>query len=96
VPAAIAQVLDRSGRTMEDHDLFVFHQANAFMLERLRQKLAIPADRFVVHMEDWRQHRFLHHSHRPGALLNEGAPPRRVLLVGFGVGYSWAATSVVL
>lgn len=96
VPAAIAQVLDRSGRTMEDHDLFVFHQANAFMLERLRQKLAIPADRFVIHMEACGN---TVSSTIPIALeplLNTAASPRRALLVGFGVGYSWAATSVVL
>lgn len=96
VPAAIAEVLDRSGRTMEDHDLFVFHQANAFMLERLRQKLAIPADRFVIHMEACGN---TVSSTIPIALeplLNAAVPPRRALLVGFGVGYSWAATSVVL
>ena len=29
-------------------------------------------------------------------LLNAAGPPRRAMLVGFGVGYSWAATSIVL
>lgn len=96
VPAAIARLLERSGRTMEDHDLFVFHQANAFMLERLRAKLAIPPERFVLRMRDCGN---TVSSTIPIALeplLDEAGPPRRALLVGFGVGYSWAATSVVL
>ena len=96
VPAAITQLLAKSGRTMEDHDLFVFHQANVFMLERLRQKLAIPADRFVIRMRDCGN---TVSSTIPIALeplLDKAGPPRRAMLVGFGVGYSWAATSVTL
>jgi hypothetical protein len=31
----------------------VLHQASAFILDRLRRKLAIPEDKFVVALRDW-------------------------------------------
>ncbi len=39
VPAAVQELLARSGRTIDDVDHFVFHQANKYMLDRLRTKL---------------------------------------------------------
>ena len=48
VPPMIDQLLQAAGRTRDDVDLFVFHQANAFMLEALRTTLAIPRERFVT------------------------------------------------
>ena len=39
--AAVAALLDQAGLTADDVDLFVFHQANRYMLEQLRRKLAI-------------------------------------------------------
>ena len=30
----------------------MFHQANGFMLDRLRRKIGIPAEKFVLAMED--------------------------------------------
>jgi 3-oxoacyl-[acyl-carrier-protein] synthase-3 len=98
VPTVVRQLLERSQLAMEDFDLFVFHQANAFMLERLRRKLAIDAQRFVVAMEHCGN---TVSSTIPLALeplMRAGAgavAARRAMLVGFGVGYSWAATSIV-
>ncbi|MFT4252326.1 MAG: ketoacyl-ACP synthase III [Caulobacter sp.] len=100
VPKAVEALLQRTGRTMEDHDLFVFHQANGFILDRLRRKLAIPPERFVI---DMREVGNTVSSTIPLALApllkSAGAPrpaPRRAMLVGFGVGLSWAAASVVI
>jgi 3-oxoacyl-[acyl-carrier-protein] synthase-3 len=96
VPTVVRQLLERSGLALEDFDLFVFHQANAFMLERLRRKLAIDAQRFVVALEHCGN---TVSSTIPLALeplMKAGAGcARRAMLVGFGVGYSWAATSIV-
>jgi len=96
VPAAVRQLLERSEATLEDFDLFVFHQANAFMLERLRHKLRIDPEKFVVALERCGN---TVSSTIPLALAPliaaDGAGKRRAMLVGFGVGYSWAATSLV-
>jgi len=96
VPAAVEQLLARAAMTPDAIDLFVFHQANRFMLEHLRRKLRIPADKFVIALEEVGntvsssiplalQYARSHGQLRPGAL---------VMLVGFGVGYSWGATLV--
>ena len=97
VPAAVGQLLARSGLEMRDFDLFVLHQASALVLDRLRRKLAIPSERFVTAMELTGN---TVSSSIPFALQpivgSERTQSRRALLVGFGVGYSWAAASVLL
>jgi 3-oxoacyl-[acyl-carrier-protein] synthase-3 len=94
VPETVKDLLSRAKLSMDDVDLFVFHQANGFMLERLRSKLCIPEDKFLVHMEHCAntvsstipialEHAYLAGRIRPGT---------RAMLIGFGVGLSWAGT----
>jgi 3-oxoacyl-[acyl-carrier-protein] synthase-3 len=97
VPPLLDSLLAREGLTRNDVDLYVFHQANSFMLEHLRRKLQIPADRFVVDMQDCGN---TVSSTIPIALaraINAGRvrPGMRVALVGFGVGLSWAGALVL-
>ncbi|HLI83846.1 MAG TPA: ketoacyl-ACP synthase III [Bryobacteraceae bacterium] len=94
IPACIAQLLDRSGKDLEQVDLFVFHQANRYMLDHLRGKLKIPREKFYLWLESCGN---TVSSTIPIALkhaLAEGRlrPGQTVMLVGFGVGYSWGAT----
>jgi 3-oxoacyl-[acyl-carrier-protein] synthase-3 len=96
VPEAVHQLLDRAGLGRDDVDYYVFHQANKFMLERLRQKLEIPPEKFAITMEETGN---TVSSSIPIALEREKSRGRvrsgdRVMLVGFGVGYSWAATMI--
>jgi 3-oxoacyl-[acyl-carrier-protein] synthase III len=96
VPTAVEDLLTRAGIWQESVDLFVFHQANAFMLDHLRRKLRIPAEKFVVAMEQVGNTVSasipiaLHHAQEHGRLT----PGALVMLVGFGVGYSWGATLI--
>ena len=91
VPTMVKQVLDKANLSKDSIDLFVFHQANAFMLEHLRRKMDIPKDRFVIDLE------FSGNtvsSTIPLALANANADGRlkagmKILLAGFGVGFSW-------
>jgi len=95
IPKAVDRLLALCDVTLEDFDAFIFHQANAFMLERLRRKLAIPQDKFVVRMADCGN---TVSSTIPIALepMMDEAKTQRIMLVGFGVGFSWAAASVTL
>jgi len=91
VPRLVQGVLKKAGLTLEELDLVVFHQANAFMLEHLRRKLDIPLGKFVVNLEYCGN---TVSSTIPLALaeaLQAGRlkPGMKVLLAGFGVGYSW-------
>ena len=96
VPAAVKQLLERAGCTAADVDYYVFHQANRFMLERLRSKMNIPAEKFIIELEDCGN---TVSSTIPIALERIAADGHiaagaRGMLVGFGVGYSWAAAMV--
>lgn len=96
VPAAVSQVVSRAGREKGDIDLFVFHQANQFMLDHLRSKLAIPQEKFYVALRHCGN---TVSSSIPIALHCAAAEGRLrkgqlAMLVGFGVGYSWGATLV--
>ena len=95
VPATINRVLSAKGLTVDDVDLFVPHQANAFILAHLQRKLRIPPERFVIDMADCGNTgsstiavTALRRGMERGALR----AGMRVMLVGFGVGYSWGAT----
>jgi 3-oxoacyl-[acyl-carrier-protein] synthase III len=94
VPPLVRELLDKAQLTRDDIDLFVFHQANKFMLERLRKQCDIDPDRFMIDMLD-RGNTVA--STIPIALVDSQEsgllkPGSRVMLVGFGVGLSWAAT----
>ena len=96
VPPAVTTLLERAGRTLHSIDLFVFHQANRFMLEHLRGKLGIPQDKFVVALSESGNTvsatiPIALKEARARGQLGEG---QRVMLVGFGVGYSWGATLI--
>ena len=96
VPKAVNELLNRSRLKQDDIDLFVFHQANEFMLSRLQVKLKIPSERFVIAMKGYGN---TVSSTIPIALnevIADGRlkPGMKMMLVGFGVGYSWGATLV--
>jgi 3-oxoacyl-[acyl-carrier-protein] synthase-3 len=94
VPEAVNALLVKADLTLGDIDLFVFHQASAFILEKLRSKIGIPAERFVVNLETSGN---TVSSTIPIALEHQVGQPsgdRLAMLVGFGVGYSWAAACV--
>lgn len=96
VPRVVADLLAKAHLQMTDIDLFVFHQANQYMLDFLRKKCGIPEDKFAVCLRNFGN---TVSSTIPIALKNEtnaGALQHgaKVMLVGFGVGYSWGATIV--
>jgi 3-oxoacyl-[acyl-carrier-protein] synthase-3 len=96
VPALVEQTLQNAGMKIEEVDFFVFHQANQYMLESLRRKIKIPREKFVMAFEDCGN---TVSSTIPIALADMRAAGtlklgHKLMLVGFGVGYSWGATMV--
>ncbi|SFH28239.1 3-oxoacyl-ACP synthase III family protein [Pedobacter insulae] len=94
VPLMVNEVLSKSKLTLPEVDLFIFHQANAFMLNFIRKKIGIPEDKFFLYLENCGN---TVSSTIPIALKEALAAKRidtdaKVLLAGFGVGYSWGAT----
>lgn len=97
VPKAAALLLERAGISMEAVDYVVLHQANKFMLEALRRKMKLAEAKVPILVENCGN---TVSSTIPIALhtmfVESGVPRRgvRMMLVGFGVGYSWAACLV--
>lgn len=96
VPASVNKLLLQTGWALDEVDLFVFHQANRYMMEALRKLLKIPAEKFQIFMEDCGNTVSstipiaLYHAH----LAQKIKPGSKVMLLGFGVGYSWAGCAL--
>ncbi|MDR3338267.1 MAG: ketoacyl-ACP synthase III [Treponema sp.] len=91
VPALVEQTLQKNKVAQNDIDLFVFHQANGYMLEQLRKKIKIDVDKFFVNLSEVGN---TTSSSMPIALceaLEKGKIQKdsKTLLAGFGVGLSW-------
>jgi len=96
VPKSVENLLAKAQITIEDVDVFIFHQANKYMLEHLRKKMKVPVEKFYIFMEHCGN---TVSSTIPIALseaIKDGTVRKgsKVCLVGFGVGYSWGACLV--
>lgn len=92
VPTLITDTLQKNDLLIDDIDLFIFHQANQFMLEHLRKKIGIPKEKFFLFLQDCGN---TVSSTIPIALkeaMRQSKASGKILLAGFGVGYSWGGT----
>ena len=96
IPEMIQKALLKNNLTMDDIHYIIFHQANKFMLDYLRKKMKIQESKFYnnalftgntvsstvpIALKDCLDNQ----------IIKKGD---KVLLSGFGVGYSWAATII--
>ena len=96
IPLLIEHTLQKNSLKLDDINYFIFHQANKYILDYLRKKLKIPKEKFYSNMLMTGN---TVSSTIPIALkdcletgiINNGD---KVMLVGFGVGYSWGATII--
>lgn len=96
VPIAVEQCLNKNKMSLNEIDYVIFHQANKYMIEYLRKKIGIPKENFYTNML------------LTGNTVSATIPiaysdavenckivkGNKVLLCGFGVGYSWGAVIV--
>ena len=98
VPKVVSEILEKNNTTLEDLDCVIFHQANKYMNEYLRRKINIPEDKFYLNL--------LHTGNTVSSTIPIAIKDSldnkvikkgdRVLLVGFGVGYSWGGTIITI
>lgn len=94
VPKTMDDACKKNGITKDDVDLFVFHQANKFMLDTIRKVNGISKDKYYVDLEDVGN---TVSSTIPVALCRAQEKGviksgMNVMIMGFGVGLSWGAT----
>jgi len=92
VPELVKETLDQNQVKQDDVNLFVFHQANKYMLNFLRKKIRIPEERFYYFLDKVGNTVSSTIPIAITAAIREGSirAADRVLIAGFGVGYSWA------
>ena len=98
VPAMINDLLAKENTTLEEIDLFIFHQANLFLIDTICTKMKIPEEKVFNYMEliGNTVAATIPIALQEAIKAGKAKPGDRILLAGFGVGLSWAATIVRL
>jgi 3-oxoacyl-[acyl-carrier-protein] synthase-3 len=96
IPKVFQEVLEKNNLKLENIDFIIFHQANKYMIDYLRKKIKIPEEKFYMNMKSTGN---TVSSTIPLALkdcMDKSLIKKGdlVLLLGFGVGYSWGGTIV--
>ncbi len=98
VPKLIYDLLQKNNKQINEIDLFIFHQANLFIIDTIRKKMDLPEEKVFNFMEE------------VGNTISSSIPivlyeaikcgkakkGDTILLAGFGVGLSWGATIITL
>ena len=91
VKECFEKIISKSKIKKKDIDFFLFHQASKFVLENLQRKLMLDENKFIIDLKD------------VGNTVSASIPialkrsmnnkkitkNSKILLLGFGVGYSW-------
>ena len=94
VPKLVEGIIDKNKIINSEVDLFILHQANMFMLSHLRKKIRINQEKFYTYMDKVGNTVSstipiaLYHALKEKRIKNKD----KVLIAGFGVGYSWGGT----
>lgn len=91
IPPLVKSILDKNDIRHDDVDLFIYHQANKYMLDFLKKKSKIEEKKFYIYLSEVGN---TVSSSIPIALCEakkDGSLQKgmKVMLVGFGVGFSW-------
>ncbi len=95
VPKLVENVLMKNNLSQDEINLFVFHQANKYMMNYLRKLIEIEADKFYYCLENVGN---TVSSTIPIALYEANRENKlrgNILIAGFGVGYSWGGTILI-
>jgi 3-oxoacyl-[acyl-carrier-protein] synthase III len=90
------EVTEAAGLTLEDIDVFVYHQANGRILSAVGERLGLPQDRVIDCIANYGNTSAgtipiaLVEAERAGLLV----PGARVLMSAFGAGFTWGAMTM--
>jgi 3-oxoacyl-[acyl-carrier-protein] synthase-3 len=90
------KVLDECGKTVEDVDLYVPHQANVRIIDHATKKLGIPEEKVVINVDRYGN---TSSGSIPLALADAAAdgrlkPGALVLMTGMGAGLTWGSALI--
>ena len=98
VPKLIDDILEKNRTSFDEIDYFIFHQANAFLLKTLQKKLAIPKEKFIIHLENTGNTVAATIPIALNSILKNGIAKSgdTILFAAFGTGLTWGGTIVKL
>jgi len=93
VPEIIKKILKKNSMTSNEIDYFLFHQASKLVIETLSEKMQIPKQKILNNFSE------------VGNTTSSSIPiilkkyqkklrKKKILMVGFGVGFSWGASII--
>lgn len=96
IPPLVARTAEYAQTTLDEHDFFLFHQANMFMLKHLAKKSKLPAEKTPMNIDQFGNTSCASIPLLMTTSIAEQLRERRCRLglFGFGVGYSWASASL--
>ena len=96
VPWCMDRVLEKTGKTMDDVDFFVFHQANARIIDLVVRRYHIPPEKYYKNIQEYGNTSAASIPLVLSDLVRLGKVGRgsRVLIVGFGGGLTWGGAYV--
>lgn len=94
IPITIKNNLTKANLSEEDFEYYIFHQANLFMIKHIANKLKIPLSKIPLSLENF--------GNTSGASIpltlcyyfRNKIVKNPIMLIGFGVGFSWASVSL--
>lgn len=94
VPPLVDDTLNKNDLMKKDIDLYIFHQANKYMLNFLRKKAQIAEEKFYYCLSEFGNTVSCTIPIALKEALNDGSIREKssILIAGFGVGYSWGGT----
>ena len=97
VPNTVIEFLEHTGTNSEDYDLFLFHQANQFIIKQLQKKLKLSSEKVPISLDRYGNSGGIS---IPLTLCanfgEENIGKKKALMAGFGIGLSWGVTSTML
>ena len=96
IPKFTKELLIKNNLEVNQIDQYIFHQANAFMLNFMRKRIKIKSENFYINIENYGN---TVSCTIPIALKDysqEITSSEKIMLVGFGVGLSWSGGLVTI
>ena len=94
IPKLVNETLAVNNLKLEDIDLFIFHQASKVVLDSIQKKLNISDDKFYRNLLNIGNtvSSTIPIAMKDAIISNKIKKGNKVLVAGFGVGYSWSST----
>ena len=96
VPSLVNEILLKNNLSFEEIDFFVFHQASIMILKSLHKKMKIPDEKMVYCLEEFGNTVANTIPITLKELEKDGRIKKgnKVLVAGFGIGFSWSGTVI--